>query len=346
MAIKLSICISTFNRADFISETIESILDQATLDCEIVIVDGASTDGTEEVVSQYVGRSERLRYVRQDSNGGVDRDFDRAVELASGEYCWLFSDDDVLKPGAIAAVLHAVQRDYSLVLVNGEHRGLDMSNVVSPNFFLLTRDRIYPAGDLDRMFTDLGSCLGCICCVIIKREVWISRERNRYFGSKLVHMGVILQKPLPEKVLVIAEPLMSLRAGNQQTWIEESFVINYITIPTLIWSSALSKKVKEEYVAERPWRRLKYLAAWRAMGVYSQEEYRRWVVPQLQSLRESILPGIIAILPKKLVHRLFVIGSAISGRFESPDDVAFSMQPDCRHVMTVMWNRRRKLSVM
>ena len=107
--IKISICIATRNRGAFIAETLGSIIAQATDQVEIVVLDGASTDDTGEVVRQYQERFPRLRYVRQEMNMGVDRDFATAVDLAIGEYCWLFSDDDLLKPGAIQAVLDAIR---------------------------------------------------------------------------------------------------------------------------------------------------------------------------------------------------------------------------------------------
>ena len=50
----LSICIATYNRANFIGETLDSIILQLTEDVEVVIVDGASTDNTREVVESYV----------------------------------------------------------------------------------------------------------------------------------------------------------------------------------------------------------------------------------------------------------------------------------------------------
>lgn len=101
MVPRLSLCIPTFNRAAFIGETLESIIAQATDDVEIVVVDGASTDGTEEVIRIFQKRFPRLRYHRGDRNMGVERDTQKAVELAEGNYCWLMCSDDVLKPGAI-----------------------------------------------------------------------------------------------------------------------------------------------------------------------------------------------------------------------------------------------------
>src|SRR5687767_12995025 len=89
VSLKLSICITTLNRADYIGETLDSILGQLTPDCEVVVLDCASTDGTPEVLSHYTRRFDQLRYFRQEVNNGFDRDCSRAVELSAGEYCWL-----------------------------------------------------------------------------------------------------------------------------------------------------------------------------------------------------------------------------------------------------------------
>ena len=106
----LSICIATYNRAEFIGETLESIIPQITDEVEIVIVDGASTDNTQKVVHDYIQRSARIRYVLLPSNGGVDHDYNQVVELAQGEYCWLLTDDDLLKPDAISTVLTEIPK--------------------------------------------------------------------------------------------------------------------------------------------------------------------------------------------------------------------------------------------
>jgi glycosyltransferase involved in cell wall biosynthesis len=60
--LKLSFCISTLNRGSVIGATLESIIAaQATEECEIVVLDAASTDNTERVVSGYALKFDRLR---------------------------------------------------------------------------------------------------------------------------------------------------------------------------------------------------------------------------------------------------------------------------------------------
>ena len=56
----LSICIATYNRASYIGETLDSIIPQLDDDVELLVVDGASTDNTEDVVRKYA--AERIAY--------------------------------------------------------------------------------------------------------------------------------------------------------------------------------------------------------------------------------------------------------------------------------------------
>jgi len=93
---KLSICIPTYNRADYIGETLSSIISQSGDDIEIVIVDGASTDNTEGVVNEFQGRFENIHYHREKKNNGVDADLAKSVALAQGEYCWLMLSEFVM----------------------------------------------------------------------------------------------------------------------------------------------------------------------------------------------------------------------------------------------------------
>jgi len=104
----ISFCIPTYNFAQFLPETLDSIIAQADDAIEIVIVDGGSTDATDEIVRLYQQKFGNITYYKREKNCGVDRDIAKTVELARGEYCWLFSSDDVLKPGAVKTMRELV----------------------------------------------------------------------------------------------------------------------------------------------------------------------------------------------------------------------------------------------
>jgi glycosyltransferase involved in cell wall biosynthesis len=301
VSVRLSICIATFNRGAFIGETLASIAREAVEGLEVVVLDGGSKDDTAEVVRRAQERMSYLHYYRQATNAGVDRDFDTAVERATGEYCWLMSDDDLFMPGAVTAVLRALENDPSLVIVNSEVRSVDLSQRLDASRLQFTEDRRYSATEHDRLFDETSGYLTYIAAVVIRRSVWLDRDRASYYGSNFIHVGVIFQAPLPHGAVALAQPLISVRFGNT-TWRPKEFEIRMIRWTELIASlSAVSELVRRRRYPAQPWRSLKSLMFYRAKGTYSLTEYRRWIAPRLpwgahrmQALAVALFPGVIA----------------------------------------------------
>jgi abequosyltransferase len=299
---KLSICIATLNRAAFIGETLRSIGSQMQDEVEIVVLDGASKDATEQVVRSLQEDIPQLRYVRQDCNRGVDRDYNAAVELATGEYCWLMSDDDLAKPGVVEAVLRAIDNHrYGLIILNSEVRTLTLSQLLDHNRLRFNEDKVYRPEEFERLFEETSAYLSYIGAVVIRRDLWIARDRGAYFGSYFIHVGVIFQAPLPAETLVLAEPYITIRFGNTQ-WRPREFEIRMVRWTNLVWSlSALSESVRSKCYRREPWRSFKSLVFYRAKGTYSLVEYRNWVRPRvglgkdrLKALGVALTPGILA----------------------------------------------------
>jgi len=316
----LSLCISTINRAEFLRETLETILRQVTDECEVLIVDNASTDNTPHVVAELARRCASLRYIRTDSNNGLDSNFDRAVELSRGEYCWLTSDDDLLKPGAIAAVLRAVRHDPSAVLVNYEFRDFTMSRVVQDRVLDLDADRTYGPWESERMFVELGDSVRYIGSLVMKRAVWLSRQRNLYIGSYYGFVGMLYQERLPRQVHVIAQPCVSYRIGNAVEFDKQLPEIIFAKWPSLVASLPFSYRSRRTLHSSEPWKHLYEMLVWRGTGVYSRETYRRWVKPSLHRARDRLVPASCALLPCFVV-RLGLIAylSVRSGRLRQLD---------------------------
>src|SRR4051812_41081605 len=212
----LSICVSTRNRACFIGDTIDSIIGQLDPTVELLVVDGASTDDTPAVLERYRSLNPRLRYFRETVNSGVDADYDKAVGYASGEYCWLMTDDDLMEPGAIARVMAALAEGPDLVIANAQVLTADFSAVLMDRFLGFTQNREYD-GVSDNFFAEVANYLSFIGGVIVRTKLWMERNRSRFYGSMFVHVGVLFQTPPIGRVIVLAEPLIRIRYGNA-TW--------------------------------------------------------------------------------------------------------------------------------
>lgn len=309
--LRLTIAITTRNRADFIGQTLDSILPQITDETELLILDGASTDATPEVVREYQLRLPALRYIRLTSNDGPDRDFDRSVVHSRSEYCWLMTDDDLLREGAVAAVLAAIAPQPSLLIVNSEVCNADLTEVIEPRRLTFASNRVYQPTELSRLFAETASYLSFIGCVVIRKSVWESRDREAYFGSWFVHMGVIFQQPLPSQAVVLAEPLISIRYGNAK-WRPQQFELWMFKWPGFIWSFPLvSDEAKATVVDREPWRNAARLLLYRAKGVYTRREYAQWIAPRAQSGWEKLRLASVLLVPGALANLLAVIYCSI-----------------------------------
>jgi abequosyltransferase len=303
---KLSICIPTFNRAAFLAQTLACIIDQLSEGCEIVVSDNASTDNTEAVVLESSRRCESIRYHKQQTNTGFDRNLDRAVDLARGEFCWLMPDDDRLKPGAVQAVLQAMRDDVSLITLNVEFRDLSLSRVIQRGALGYTSDKVYEPDDLDSLYLEVGTLHGYVGSIVMRRSVWLDRNRERYFGSGWIYLAMIYQARLPGKAVVIARPLVDMRLGNIQEWWSRMFEM-VMRGPAFTESLAISDVVKQRFRGGPPWKNIHTLLWLRALGAYTLGEYRGWIRPKLQSRRERAIPYLIARTPFMFVNSLFVI---------------------------------------
>lgn len=317
----LSICIATLNRGAFIGATLDSIVSQANEDVEIVIVDGASTDNTEEVVRSYENKFPKLRYVRLPVKGGVDQDYCRAVESAQGEYCWLFTDDDILKPGAIQAVLDAMRESPELIIVNAEVRDSALSRILDDSRLHIVKNTTYAVPEFERFFIENAEYLSFIGGVVVKRTLWGAREKARYFGTVFVHVGVIFQKPFDGNIIVLAEPLISIRYGNA-LWTSKSFEISLFKWPGLIWSFNLFSESARRRISERePWRSVKTLLMYRARGAFSLKEYLALLAPHLCTGMERIYLRIIAQFPGCLLNSALVAYFSVLSCFSSKSTI-------------------------
>ncbi len=301
---QLSICIATLNRASFLQETLDTILAQTNDEIEIVIVDGASTDNTSEVVKKAAERFNRLRYLRLERKGGIDNDYCKAVELAQGKYVWLFTDDDLLKPGTIKAILESTRKDYSLIIINAEVRTKNLDICLQPLRVELTENRVYGSNIPDRnhLLADIGGYLSFIGAVVIKREIWLQREKEKYFGTEFIHMGVIFQSPLPSDTLMMAFPWIIIRYGNAQ-WVSRSFKIWMFNWPDLIWSFPdFADWAKKKIAPREPWQSYSQLIFLRAQGRFSIIEYNSILVGKICSPFRRFITQLIATAPIRLLN--------------------------------------------
>ena len=109
----VSIITPSYNTANFIGKTIESVLEQTYQNWEMIIVDDCSQDNTDEVVQQYLV-DERIRYIKNKVNSGAALSRNRALKEARGRWIAFLDSDDLWSPNKL-------EKQVAFMAKNGYH---------------------------------------------------------------------------------------------------------------------------------------------------------------------------------------------------------------------------------
>jgi glycosyltransferase involved in cell wall biosynthesis len=110
----VSVIIPAYNAANFIVETIRSVIEQTFTDWELIISDDGSTDNTEAAVKPFLNH--QIRYVKH-PNGGVSLARNRGAAIATGKYLAFLDADDVLTPESLKKKVQVLQEHPEIAVV-------------------------------------------------------------------------------------------------------------------------------------------------------------------------------------------------------------------------------------
>ena len=120
---KLSFVIPTRNQAAFIRRTIDSCLLQGVTDAEVLVIDGQSTDGTQEILASY---GERITWTSERDSGQAEA-VNKGIARASGEIiAWINSDDFYPGENVLRDVLAVFAQDAAIEVVFGDALMVDI----------------------------------------------------------------------------------------------------------------------------------------------------------------------------------------------------------------------------
>lgn len=166
----ISLVTPSLNQGKFIRATLESVLAQSYPNLDYRVQDGGSTDGTLAVLREFEAR---VPFVSEKDRGQADA-INRGLSKATGEVLGYLNSDDVLLPGALAAVGETFASDSELMFVWGRANYLDEAGrVVSP--YLVKPDAIERLAD---------ACFIAQPAAFFRRKVW---EEIGLFDESLHH---------------------------------------------------------------------------------------------------------------------------------------------------------------
>lgn len=129
--LKLSIITPSFNQAAFLEQTILSVLQQNYEALEFIIIDGGSTDGSQEIIRKY---ENQLAFWVSEKDRGQAHAINKGLEKATGDIFAFINSDDLYLPGAFRAVMDHFRENPECEWLCGETIlfGNDRKTILAP----------------------------------------------------------------------------------------------------------------------------------------------------------------------------------------------------------------------
>ncbi|MFA9461277.1 glycosyltransferase [Thiohalorhabdus methylotrophus] len=112
----VSVIIPTYNAEPFISEALDSVLEQDYPNKEIIVVDDGSTDNTEDILLLYKDNI----IIEKKENGGISSARNKGLEIATGEYIAFLDADDIWLPGKLTSQVTYLESNPHIHLIYGK----------------------------------------------------------------------------------------------------------------------------------------------------------------------------------------------------------------------------------
>ena len=105
----VSVIIPSYNAADYITQTLESVLAQTLTDIEVIVVDDGSTDNTRNILADFANKDPRLMLVEQANQfAGVARN--NGMSKAQGKYLYFLDADDYIETTTLEELVDAIEQ--------------------------------------------------------------------------------------------------------------------------------------------------------------------------------------------------------------------------------------------
>lgn len=176
----VSIVVPCYNQAQFLSETLDSLIDQTYLRWECIIVNDGSTDNTAEIATAYCKKDNRFRYVEK-KNGGLSSARNAGLNIARGDYIQFLDSDDLLANNKLEIQLKIALSNNVDVVVSK----FDMYDSVNHVFYNNKWSSSLPLFDVDSFLYSWGKDFVIAIHAGLFRSAFL-KEKNINFNEDVL----------------------------------------------------------------------------------------------------------------------------------------------------------------
>ncbi|MGA2629704.1 MAG: glycosyltransferase [Terriglobia bacterium] len=209
----VSVCIPTFNSAQYLRECIESVLGQTYQDFDLIVSDNASTDATCDIVKSF--SDARIRLHRLGQNMGMAFNFNHAASLARGQYIKFLCSDDLLDPACLAKQVAALDRNPQAVMVTTGLRFVDASGRTIRTVSWLASQRFLSYAEVVAGSLIYGNLVGPPSTVLIRKMALLKAGSFSEDLPQFLDVDMWLRLAALGPVGYLPEPLCGFRLHPQ-----------------------------------------------------------------------------------------------------------------------------------
>lgn len=223
----LTIALTTYNRPNFLYESIKSILKQTFTDFDLVILDNGSTNETRSVIDSF--NDNRISYVRNKTNDLVF--VNNAFNYTKNDFLMIFHDDDIMEPTMLEEMIQIIQGDKdintiscSINLINSDSKNL---NKIRPR---IINDKVWTKNCFIKQYLFSGDIIPCPSTIF--RSSIINKYDLKYdwkVGPAVDLFLFFRINLIRGKMILLKKPLLNYRIhfnqGSEQKRIELEFQV-------------------------------------------------------------------------------------------------------------------------
>ena len=280
----ISIVIPSNNRTDLLDEAIVSIITDPgwSSDCELCISDNSKGDETANLIHTKYSGSSQIIYRRSLDAPSLDENFNMAISMASGEYAWIFGDDDIIVEDFLAELITYLKNSSpdSVILNSCSFQDQDQ---VEASRMPIDSLIIYGPDDNDLFLSDQGGYLTYGGCIVIRKTLWEKYWRAEKVGTFFAHTDAVFRAKIGHTFHYLPRPAIKMRL-HMQTWTAKHFEIWNISFPKVIWElDNYSWQAKQSVIQRYPMKSVKRILASRAYGRFDFNVFKTILLPAKDS---------------------------------------------------------------
>ncbi len=113
---RVTVVMTSYNHEVYLSEAIESVLNQSFGDFELIIIDDASADNSKQIIKNYANQDPRIKAVYHSENQGIAETLNEALDSAKGQYIAIATSDDVWLCDKLEKQLEVLNRNDNFIV--------------------------------------------------------------------------------------------------------------------------------------------------------------------------------------------------------------------------------------